>query len=247
MTRDVPGYPVVDEDYHGVFIHRWVKPRPLGPLFGLSFVAGVVGALRRLRGAIDVIHTHQGLWEAVATGIARHRLRRHPDARAAGQCGLLWRGRRAGAHPGLGPASPAHPGQHGLRRDLGGDRAAVARAGRPGRPHGADGQRRRRRPVPPGTLVDRGRAAAAPACGLHRPVASPEEHPPPAGSLDGGRPPLAGQPDPGRAGQRPADSSRRWPARSASAVASSSPAGSTIPPSTSARPTFSSCPAWPRV
>ena len=27
VTRDVPGYPVVDEDYHGVFIHRWVKTR----------------------------------------------------------------------------------------------------------------------------------------------------------------------------------------------------------------------------
>jgi L-malate glycosyltransferase len=74
VTRAVPGYPIADEDYHGVFIHRWVKPKPLGPLFGLSFVAGVMRALRRLRGAIDVIHTHQGLWEAVATGIARRRL-----------------------------------------------------------------------------------------------------------------------------------------------------------------------------
>jgi glycosyltransferase involved in cell wall biosynthesis len=31
----------------------------------------VIAALRRLRGEIDVIHTHQGLWEAVATGLAR--------------------------------------------------------------------------------------------------------------------------------------------------------------------------------
>jgi glycosyltransferase involved in cell wall biosynthesis len=74
VTRAVPGYPVVDEDYHGVFIHRWVKTRSVGPLFGLSFVAGVMSALRRLRGEIDVIHTHQGLWEAVATGMARRRL-----------------------------------------------------------------------------------------------------------------------------------------------------------------------------
>src|SRR5262249_20104545 len=78
VTRDVPGYPVVDEDYHGVFIHRWVKTRSVGPLFGLSFVAGVMRALRRLRGEIDLIHTHQGLWEAVATGLARKRLRGLP-------------------------------------------------------------------------------------------------------------------------------------------------------------------------
>ena len=71
VTKDVPGYPIVDEEYHGVFIHRWIKTAAAGPLFGLSFVAGVIGALRRLRGEIDVIHTHQGLWEAVATGLAR--------------------------------------------------------------------------------------------------------------------------------------------------------------------------------
>jgi glycosyltransferase involved in cell wall biosynthesis len=78
VTREVPGYPVVDEDYHGVFIHRWVKTRSVGPLFGLSFVAGVMRALHRLRGEIDLIHTHQGLWEAVATGLARKRLRGLP-------------------------------------------------------------------------------------------------------------------------------------------------------------------------
>jgi glycosyltransferase involved in cell wall biosynthesis len=78
VTKEIPGYPVVDEDYHGVFIHRWVKTRAVGPLFGLSFVAGVIGALRRLRGEIDLIHTHQGLWEGVATGLARARLRGVP-------------------------------------------------------------------------------------------------------------------------------------------------------------------------
>jgi L-malate glycosyltransferase len=71
VTRDVPGYPVTDEDYHGVFIHRWIKTAAAGPLFGLSFLAGAMAALRRLRGEIDVVHTHQGLWEAVATGLAR--------------------------------------------------------------------------------------------------------------------------------------------------------------------------------
>jgi glycosyltransferase involved in cell wall biosynthesis len=71
VTRSVPGYPIDDEDHHGVFIHRWIRTTTTGPLFGLSFVAGVIRALVRLRSEFDVIHTHQGLWEAVATGLAR--------------------------------------------------------------------------------------------------------------------------------------------------------------------------------
>ena len=71
ITRAVPGYPVHDEEYRGIFIHRWIKTATIGPLFGLSFVAGVVAALARLRSEIDLIHTHQALWEAVATGLAR--------------------------------------------------------------------------------------------------------------------------------------------------------------------------------
>lgn len=71
VTRAVPGYPVDDEDHHGVFIHRWVRTATAGPLFGLSFVSGVMAALRRLRREIDVVHTHQALWEAVASGLAR--------------------------------------------------------------------------------------------------------------------------------------------------------------------------------
>jgi glycosyltransferase involved in cell wall biosynthesis len=71
ITRAVRGYPIVDEEHQGIFIHRWIKTANAGPLFGLSFVAGVMSALRRLSAEIDVIHTHQGLWEAVATGLAR--------------------------------------------------------------------------------------------------------------------------------------------------------------------------------
>jgi len=78
VTRSVPGYPIVDEEYQGIFIHRWIKTASSGPLFGLSFVAGVVGALRRLRAEIDVIHTHQALWEAVAAGLARRLLKSQP-------------------------------------------------------------------------------------------------------------------------------------------------------------------------
>ncbi len=71
VTRAVPGYPVDDEEYRGVFIHRWVRTADRGPLFAMSFVAGVVRALARLRGEYDVVHTHQALWEAVATGLGR--------------------------------------------------------------------------------------------------------------------------------------------------------------------------------
>src|SRR5262245_50164670 len=78
VTRAIPGYPIRDEEYEGVFIHRWVKTATLGPFFGLSFVGGVLRALSRLRNEIDVIHTHQALWEAVATGLARPLLRGKP-------------------------------------------------------------------------------------------------------------------------------------------------------------------------
>jgi glycosyltransferase involved in cell wall biosynthesis len=71
VTRAVPGYPIEEEQVDGIFVHRWIKVVDRGPLFALSFVAGVIGALRRLRATVDVVHTHQGLWEAVATGVAR--------------------------------------------------------------------------------------------------------------------------------------------------------------------------------
>ncbi len=71
VTHAVAGYPVDDEVVDGVEIHRWVRSLQVGPLFGLSFVWGVIQALRRLRGRFDVIHTHQGLWEAVAVGLSR--------------------------------------------------------------------------------------------------------------------------------------------------------------------------------
>ena len=45
VTRAVPGYPIDDEEYQGIFIHRWIKTATTGPLFGLSFVAGVMRAL----------------------------------------------------------------------------------------------------------------------------------------------------------------------------------------------------------
>jgi L-malate glycosyltransferase len=70
VTRAIPSQPT-DDTLEGVLIHRWIRTSNLGPLFGLSFVAGVARALRRLRPEYDLIHTHQGLWEAIATGFAR--------------------------------------------------------------------------------------------------------------------------------------------------------------------------------
>ncbi len=78
ITRSVPGYPIDDEEYRGLQIHRWIRTSNRGPLFGLSFVAGFVRALRSLRGELDVVHTHQALWEAVSTGLARPFLRGIP-------------------------------------------------------------------------------------------------------------------------------------------------------------------------
>jgi glycosyltransferase involved in cell wall biosynthesis len=71
ITRSVPGYPIAEEEYQGVRIHRWIRTSNRGPLFALSFVSGAVRAMRRLRSELDLIHTHQALWEAVAAGLAR--------------------------------------------------------------------------------------------------------------------------------------------------------------------------------
>jgi glycosyltransferase involved in cell wall biosynthesis len=100
ITKAVPGYPVHDEEYQGVFIHRWVRTSSHGPLFALSFVSGVIRAIRRLRPELDVVHTHQGLWEAVATGLA------HP--------------RRPGSESGIPTLiQPASSGYYGEADELG--------------------------------------------------------------------------------------------------------------------------------
>lgn len=77
VTRAIPGRPR-DETVRGVTIHRWVEPTERGPMFAISFVAGVVRALRRLRPEYDLVHTHQGLWESVSCGLARPWLRGAP-------------------------------------------------------------------------------------------------------------------------------------------------------------------------
>lgn len=77
VTRSVPGLPT-EEAVEGVRVHRWVRTSGLGPLFGLTFVAGVIASLRRLRPEYDLIHTHQALWESIAAGLGRSHLRGAP-------------------------------------------------------------------------------------------------------------------------------------------------------------------------
>lgn len=72
VTHQMPGVPR-DEDVRGIHVHRWVQSSKRGPLFAPSFVASTLRALRRLQAEspFDLIHTHQGLWEGVAAGLAR--------------------------------------------------------------------------------------------------------------------------------------------------------------------------------
>ncbi len=77
LTHKVPVEPR-DEIVQGIHIHRWIRSIHLGPLFGISFVLSAARALERLADSFDVVHAHQGLWEAVASGLARRRLKEKP-------------------------------------------------------------------------------------------------------------------------------------------------------------------------
>ncbi len=77
VTRAIEGQ-AREETVGGVAIHRWIEPSERGPMFAMSFVAGVVKALRRLRPDYDLVHTHQGLWESISCGLARPFLRGAP-------------------------------------------------------------------------------------------------------------------------------------------------------------------------
>ncbi|MFO0952878.1 MAG: glycosyltransferase family 4 protein [Isosphaeraceae bacterium] len=69
-THWVPGVER-EATVRGIHVHRWIGSSKRGPLFAPSFVASAARALRRLRRKVDLIHTHQALWEAVAAGFAR--------------------------------------------------------------------------------------------------------------------------------------------------------------------------------
>ena len=246
VTRAVPGYPIVDEEHQGIFIHRWIKTATAGPLFGLSFVAGVMAALKRLRAEIDVIHTHQGLWEAVATGLARSLLaasRPWFNRRAAGYYGEADELRRTRAAPLLRRAILANTGFAAISAEIDREWRELGVAPRADRPHG---QRRRCPGLPPGPQYGRGRSAAPPARDFHRPPPSAEEFTALARSVGQGCPPQQRQLDLGRARQRSPAAHRAGGFAAESPIAFSLSGPSTVPPSTFARPTSSSCPASPR-
>jgi glycosyltransferase involved in cell wall biosynthesis len=73
VTRAVAGEP--DEaGIDGIRVHRQIRPREFGPLFGLTFLTNLASALKRLRDEYDIVHCHQGLWEAAAAGWVAPRL-----------------------------------------------------------------------------------------------------------------------------------------------------------------------------
>ena len=72
-TRPVRGRPSVEWD-GDVIVRRTIRTCDLGPLFGVSFVSSLVWQLWRDHRQLDVLHCHQGAWEAVGAGWAHHRL-----------------------------------------------------------------------------------------------------------------------------------------------------------------------------
>ena len=77
-----------------------------------------------------MIHTHQALWEAVATGLARPFLGGKPTLVQPASAGYYGEAEELGRTRGAPLLAPGDPGQHGVRGDLGGDRARVAGARR---------------------------------------------------------------------------------------------------------------------
>lgn len=75
LTRRLKSVPAVEE-LDGVEIRRHIRTIDnLGPAFGLSFLASLSTALWRMRKQVDVVHCHQALWEAAATGMVIRRMR----------------------------------------------------------------------------------------------------------------------------------------------------------------------------
>jgi L-malate glycosyltransferase len=107
VTKAIAGYPVRDEEHHGVFIHRWITTVSRGPVFALSFLAGIIKSLRRLRFDIDLVHTHQALWEAVATGLARPVLHERPTLVQPASAGYYGEAEELGRTRGSGPLKRA--------------------------------------------------------------------------------------------------------------------------------------------
>jgi glycosyltransferase involved in cell wall biosynthesis len=69
FTSRQPGCPARQRK-NGVLIWRLIQPRPGGPLFGATFLYSLRSSLIRHAERFDLIHCHQGLWEAAAAGWA---------------------------------------------------------------------------------------------------------------------------------------------------------------------------------
>jgi glycosyltransferase involved in cell wall biosynthesis len=75
ITTVVPGEPT-HANLEGIEVHRVARFIRLGPLFGLTLLRSLSAALVRRRQEFDLVHTHQAMWEACATGLVRKRLGR---------------------------------------------------------------------------------------------------------------------------------------------------------------------------
>ncbi|MFM7318626.1 MAG: glycosyltransferase family 4 protein, partial [bacterium] len=64
-------YHLSNENGGKVQIRRVIQTSSRGPLFGFSFIHKLAGALREDRQKIDVIHSHQALWESITLGLAK--------------------------------------------------------------------------------------------------------------------------------------------------------------------------------
>lgn len=76
FTRQLENLPRVQTLYSGpsggrLVVRRVIRTSRLGPAFGLSFVARLASALVGARRSLDVVHTHQALWESITTGLVR--------------------------------------------------------------------------------------------------------------------------------------------------------------------------------
>ena len=57
-----------------VLIKRVIRTSSKGPLFGISYIWRLASALIADRSKLDIIHTHQALWESITTGLSRNLL-----------------------------------------------------------------------------------------------------------------------------------------------------------------------------
>ncbi len=76
FTRKLENLPAVQTLCTGptggrLVVRRVIRTSRLGPAFGLSFVGRLSSALVRARRSLDIVHTHQALWESITTGLVR--------------------------------------------------------------------------------------------------------------------------------------------------------------------------------